>query len=413
MADILYLVHRLPWPPDKGDKIRSHHLLRHLAERHRVHLGTFIDDPADWDLVPAVRRLCASLCVRSLPPARVRFRALTGLLNGEPLTLPWYRDRYLRRWVRQTLDGHWIRAAVAFSSTMGQYLPPRSSGVLRVVDFVDVDSDKWRQYAEHQRGAMAAVYRRESRRLFEYERALAGSADACLFVSEQEVATFRSLVPECANRVHAVANGVDAHYFDPEHAGPCPYAEGRPVLVFTGAMDYWPNVDAVGWFADEVLPRLRREWPGLVFAVVGSRPSAPVRALAQRPGVLVTGGVPDIRPWMAHADVVVAPLRLARGVQNKVLEAMAMARPVVATPQALEGIRARPGVEVAAAEAEAEAFAAAVTARLGGGAGLMGQAARRRILSDYSWAGSLAAVDRLVEGPSPVDGRLWAALHVG
>jgi glycosyltransferase involved in cell wall biosynthesis len=165
-------------------------------------------------------------------------------------------------------------------------------------------------------------------------------------------------------------------------------------VAFTGAMDYWPNVDAVVWFAREVLPALRAARPEILFAIVGGKPSAEVQALAGRDGVLVTGRVEDVRPWLAHAAAVVAPLRIARGIQNKVLEGMAMARTVVATPQALEGIDALPDQEILRA-ADKAAMTAAVLRALE--APSLGGAARLRVMRDYNWASNLARVDQLLE----------------
>ena len=411
MEDILYLVHRIPWPPNKGDKIRSHHILRYLAQHYRVHLGTFIDDPADAAYLPELKELCTSVCARPLPRRRAQLRALTGFLTGEPLTVPWYRDRELARWVRTTLTRQPVACAFAFSSAMAQYLPEGTART-RVVDFVDVDSDKWTQYAPTQRWPMGAVYRREGRRLLAYERQVAQASDASLFVSPAEAATFRERAPEVADRVHALNNGVDATFFSPGAvASPCPYPDGVRTVVFSGAMDYWPNVDAVVWFADQVLPALRAEHPDVQFCIVGSRPAPEVAALAERPGVMVTGFVDDVRPWIAHATVAVAPLRIARGVQNKVLEAMALGRPVVASPQALEGLTASTGREVIEAAAEPRAFLEAVSGYLRAPDPALGHAARARVMADYDWARNLAHLGEFlrrrpgnVPGTEPVAG---------
>ncbi|WP_026143020.1 MULTISPECIES: TIGR03087 family PEP-CTERM/XrtA system glycosyltransferase [unclassified Thioalkalivibrio] len=404
MDDLLYLVHRIPWPPNKGDKIRSHHILRYLARHYRVHLGTFIDDPADAVYLPELKKLCTSVCARPLPRRRAQLRALTGFFTGEPLTVPWYRDRELARWVRATLIRQPVAHAVAFSSAMAQYLP-EGSGRTRVVDFVDVDSDKWTQYAPTRRWPMSAVYRREGRRLLAYERQVAQASNASLFVSPAEAEAFRERAPEVAGRVHALNNGVDAGRFSPDAvAGLDPYPDGVRAIVFSGAMDYWPNVDAVVWFADHVLPALRAEHPDVEFCIVGSRPAPEVAALAARPGVTVTGFVDDVRPWIAHATVAVAPLRIARGVQNKVLEAMALGRPVVASPQALEGLTARIGSEVIQAEADPRAFLEAVSGYLRAPDPALGHAARARVLADYDWARNLSYLGEILRrrpGPAP------------
>lgn len=391
--DLLFLAHRIPYPPDKGDKIRAWHLLEHLSRRYRVHLGAFVDDPEDWRHCEKLRSICASTHFAGLNPRLGKLRALGGLFSGEALTLPYYRDAGLQAWVDAHLrDG--VGRVLAYSSAMARFVM-RADGARRVMDFVDIDSDKWRQYARSKAWPLSWLYRREGERLLDWERAVAARFDASLFVSAAEAADFRVLAPESAARVGHYNNGVDAEYFSPERDYPNPYPAGVTAIVFTGAMDYWPNGDAVEWYAREVLPDLRAARPDLLFAIVGSRPSPQVRELADLPGVRVTGRVADVRPWLAHARVVVAPLRIARGIQNKVLEGMAMARTLVATPQALEGIDARVGEEVRRADSAAE-LARETLAALEDGPGL-GAAARARVLQDFAWDRALARVDRLLE----------------
>jgi sugar transferase (PEP-CTERM/EpsH1 system associated) len=244
---------------------------------------------------------------------------------------------------------------------------------------------------------LSAAYSREASALFSLERKVAASFDATLFVSDAEADLFRRLAPESANRVHGVANGVDIDYFDPrgDHADPFP--AGIQPIVFTGAMDYWPNVDAVSWFAHDVMPRLI-QFDRLRFYIVGSNPSPVVQALAADPRIVVTGRVEDVRPYLAHAALAVAPLRVARGIQNKVLEAMAMARPIVASPAALEGL----GAAAARALVEAQSpedFAAAVQRLLTGDEGpALGAAAAACARESYGWPRSLARLDDLLGG---------------
>ena len=192
---------------------------------------------------------------------------------------------------------------------------------------------------------------------------------------------------------------MDVERFDPDRFRSSPYRGPGPNLVFTGAMDYWPNVDAVTWFADQVLPRLRPRFPGLAFYIVGSRPVEAVRALAKREGVAVTGTVSEIQPWIAHAEVAVAPMRIARGIQNKVLEAMALARPVVVSPMGAEGIHARPGEHFLVAR-DGASFARAVAhlLRHPDEAESLGLAARERVVSEYSWERTLAPLERWFPG---------------
>lgn len=393
---LLFLAHRIPYPPNKGDKIRSFHLLRHLDRRYRVHLGTFVDDPDDWQYVEKLTPWCASHCVRPLHPGRARLASLKGLLDGRPLTLPYYHDRRLARWVAETVAREGIRDILIYSSAMAQYvMGPAFDECRRLIDLVDVDSDKWRQYAEQKRWPMSWIYRRESRTLLAFERAVSARFDATFLVSDEEAELFRGLAPEVTDKIHSLRNGVDLEAFDPDRDHPNPYEGAGPHLVFTGAMDYWPNVDAVVWFADEVLPALRRHYPELVFHIVGSRPAEQVRALGGRPGIDVTGGVPHIQPYIRHAQVAVVPMRIARGIQNKVLEAMAMARPVVVSPMGLEGVNAQEGREVLVAES-ADQFARQVRRILDGevSAEALGRAAREKVVRDFSWETALPLLDR-------------------
>jgi sugar transferase (PEP-CTERM/EpsH1 system associated) len=276
---------------------------------------------------------------------------------------------------------------------MAQYLTAYPT-LHRVIDFVDVDSDKWGQYAERKPWPINWVYRREARTLLAYERRIASSFDASTFVSPAEAELFLQLAPECADRVSYYSNGVDLDYFSPARSYDTPYPSGERVLVFTGAMDYWANVDAVSWFAREVFPAVRAQFSDVRFYIVGSRPTAEVQALAND-AIVVTGSVPDIRPYLAHAQLAVAPLRIARGIQNKVLEAMAMAKAVVASPQALEGIEATPGIELLLAP-DAAAFIAHIAAQLSQPDETLGPAAHQQVEQSYSWDGSLQRVDQLL-----------------
>ncbi len=396
MEPILLLVHRIPFPPNKGDKIVSHHLLRYLAARYHVHLGTFIDNAADADHVRTLDQWCASHRVMRLHPRWARLRSMVGLLTGEPLTLRYYRNAQLRRWVEATIGEKNIRKAVIFSGAMAQYVERRPD--LRVVlDLVDVDSAKWTQFAERHSWPLSSVYRREGVKLLAVERGAAAQAAATVLITRGEAELFLGLAPECDGRVHVIESGVDVEYFAPHDDRPSPYAAGEIPIVFTGAMDYWPNIDAVSWFAREVLPRVTQQRSDARFYIVGMDPATTVTALATNPRVIVTGTVPDVRPYLQHAAVVVAPLRVARGIQNKVLEAMAMARPVVVSSAAASGVTAVPGVDFEIA-ANAEDFCSKVLTVIRSKVGpSMGQRARARIIADYCWERNLAAFGKLLE----------------
>jgi len=411
MDELLYLVHRIPYPPNKGDKIRSYHLLKHLAQSYTVHVGAFVDDADDWQHAEALGKIAGGeIKLLPLHPRWATLKSAYGLLSGEPLSLPYYRDRGLQRWVDNLLSRRPVTRALGYSSSMAQYLEPHSQ-LLRMLDFVDIDSDKWRQYADKKPWPMRWVYRREARLLRDVERRIAQEFDASTFVSEAEATMFKQLAPECADKVFGFSNGVDTDTFSPLQDFVSPYAADEEVLVFTGAMDYWANVDAVSWFAREVWPVVLLAQPRARFYIVGSRPSAVVKALGSQAGIVVTGSVPDTRPYIAHAKLALAPLRIARGIQNKVLEAMAMAKPTVVTPQALEGIAAQVGTEILVAD-DARTFQQHIRDVMAGRYPNMGKLARERVLRDFSWSGNLRVVDALLKSTAQVKPGHQAAAQV-
>jgi sugar transferase (PEP-CTERM/EpsH1 system associated) len=261
---------------------------------------------------------------------------------------------------------------------------------------VDVDSQKWLQYASNSNVLGQAIYAREGRQLLSFERRMAQVFDSSLFVSDAEAALFRRLAPESASRVFAIGNGVDVEFFSPDRDYENPYRSVTRKLVFTGAMDYRPNIEAVIWFVEKVMPELFRS-ADIEFWIVGSNPSSAVRSLTRHPGVHVTGRVVDVRPYLCHADVVVAPLLTARGIQNKVLEAMAMAKPVIVTPQAREGIDALDGKELLVAS-DPGAIVAAMRIALSPDGRLLGERAREKVVFNYSWSRSLQVLDRHLRG---------------
>jgi polysaccharide biosynthesis protein PslH len=399
MDDLLFLVHRIPYPPNKGDKIRSFHLLDYLSSRYRVHLGAFVDSDADLVHCDVVRDYCASAWLGRLSPRQAKLRSLTGLLTGEALTLPYYRGSTLPDWIRDVMREHAIRRVLVYSSAMAQFvLGPEFDRMRRVIDFVDMDSDKWRQYSLSQRFPLSWIYRRESRRLLAFEREVATRFDANVFVSQQEAALFAQASGVDPASIKVLRNGVDTTYFSVAPERPSPFVTSGPHLVFTGAMDYWANIEGVEWFVASILPMIQRAIPEVEFHIVGMNPAPRVQSLARTAGVRVTGSVPDIRPYLQHASVVVVPLRIARGIQNKVLEAMSMARPVVATSQALEGIPAADGQNVRQAD-EVNAFARGVIELLTGEEGArLGRSARALIERDFVWEAGLRQLDEVLNG---------------
>ncbi len=403
MEPLLFLAHRLPFPPDKGDRVRSFHLLQFLASGYHVHLGTFIDNPADLHHVERLRGLCGSIEVARIRRPRARLRSLRGFLTGQPLTLAYYNDASLAEWVRATVRAKKIEKVVVFSSAMEQYVA-QIQGLRVVVDFVDVDSAKWRQYGQTRRWPMSAIFEREAEHLLAYERSVARRSYASVFVTPSEAELFRRLAPECASNVHCIQNGVDTEFFSPQHGLPTPYDSDEEPIVFTGAMDYWPNIDAVTWFAQAVLPSIVEKRPRARFHIVGMHPASVVQALSRDPHIVVTGRVPDVRPYLQHAKVVVAPLRVARGIQNKVLEAMAMARPVVVSSGAAAGLSATNVAQLEIAD-EAGDFARKTARLMDPHLGdKIGTAAREHVVSHYDWMINLSPFETFLrESRAAVD----------
>ncbi|HET6724709.1 MAG TPA: TIGR03087 family PEP-CTERM/XrtA system glycosyltransferase [Gammaproteobacteria bacterium] len=419
MHDILFITHRIPFPPDKGDKIRSYHILKHLAARYRVHLGTFIDDSLDREYIGELRRLCASVCAININPRLAKLRSLAGLLTGEPLTVRFYRSRALRKWVRQVLHENDVVTALFYCSGVAQFAPDDAS-LRRIMDFVDVDSAKWRQYADDAAWPLRYIHIREAKRLARVEQRVAAAFDYSLFASPAEADFFRRHTPGCEGRIHGMSNGVDADAFDPNLVTKSPYSRSTSAVVFTGMMDYRANVEGVSWFASEVWPRIRERCPQAAFYIVGARPTRAVRALGKQPGVQVTGRVPDVKPYVKYAHVAVAPLRIARGIQNKVLEAQALGTPVVGTPEAFQGIGAFPDRARVTASSAPRFAQAVINVIATHEPAAPDMRLRQFVRQHYDWNANLALLDELLASPGqatelprgePTDARL-VEMHV-
>jgi sugar transferase (PEP-CTERM/EpsH1 system associated) len=381
MGEILFLAHRLPYPPDRGDRIRSWHVLQALVKIAPVHVAGLIDDNADRAYVATVESVAASVSVELRNPSKLR-AMLAALKRGTPASVEAFRSAALKAKVAMLMKSRPIDCIYAFSGQMAAYVPADFAGRF-VMDFVDMDSAKFDQL-----GGFAN--RQEGQRLLRWEVDAAKRADVSLFVSDAEARLFRE---KTALPAQTLGNGIDLEHFDSRHVTPS--RKTGPLIVFTGQMDYAPNVEAVTDFARAALARIVEAIPGVRFAIVGRAPTPQVLSLASD-AVVVTGAVADTRPWLAAADVVVAPLKLARGVQNKVLEAMAMARPVVASPPVALGIDAIDGRDLIVTDDPAAAVIDLLQdiAR----ARAIGIAARARVVDLYSWDAQLAPLTGLIAG---------------
>jgi polysaccharide biosynthesis protein PslH len=395
MGEILFLAHRVPFPPDRGDRIRSHHLLKALAKLAPVHVGCFAegDRAGEGELAAIAASHCVVPRGKPLPLAGIE-----AVMAGKPVSLTAFHSRKLERWVRDTIAARKITAIVVFSGQMGQYVPADFTGRV-VIDLCDVDSAKFASYAEA--GERVWLNAREARLLAIEEERLGHRADATLLISDAEAALYRSRLtaPETVD-IQVIGNGIDADVFNPAGIAPHPIIAGLPGphFTFTGQMDYRPNEQAALWVIEALMPRLSARYPTAMFHVVGRNPTGKLMAHRGTPGVQVWGEVPDVRPFLAAADLVLAPLLIARGVQNKVLEAMAMAKAVVVTPEAATGIAAQDGSQWLISPPDADAMCTRMAPLLADpdAREQMGLAARQFVLDHHGWDAMLSPLAALV-----------------
>lgn len=386
---LLYLVHRVPYPPNRGDRIRSFHLLKFLAELAEVHLAFLCHQRPDPQTLDALGRYCEQIAAAPLGRRARWVHAAWSLGRGRTATEGLFHSARLKHVVARWARKNRFDLIVVFCSSMAQYLDaPGLNGATVIVDLVDVDSQKWFDYAQRSWGLKRRLFQLEGRRLRRVEISLADRVDGLTLVSPQEAELFRSFCP--SSNPSVISNGVDLDYFQPDGTGGSPLSQ---TCVFVGALDYEANLDGATWFGREIWPRVRGGHPQATFRLVGSRPGRAARRLARLPGVELTGEVPDVRPYLSEAAIVVVPLRVARGLQNKVLEAMAVGKPVIATPQALQGIGATPGVHVCQS-ATPDGWVE-VVARLLSNADLrsrIGRAARAFVEQQFAWEPRLSAL---------------------
>jgi sugar transferase (PEP-CTERM/EpsH1 system associated) len=391
---ILYLCHRIPYPPNKGDKIRAFHQLRAMAARHEVDVFTLADDPGDLGYGSALAPYCKRLKVARVHPRLARLRALPYLFTAAPLTIPYFYSPELAAEVSKAVQSRSYDRVFVYCSAMAQYVEAAGQ-IPMVTDLVDVDSDKWEQYAKFTQFPFSAVYRREGRALREYEREVCAKSSCVVVTTEREAQLVRQISP--AANVHVVPNGVDTAYFDPQAVPP---DRTVPTVIFTGDMSYFPNEDAVRYFAQKVLPLIQQSVPGVRFLIVGRNPTRKVRQLQKIEGVEITGFVPDVRTYLAKSHVAVAPFLIAAGIQNKILEAMAYGLPVVATSRATQGLFPTLAESVDTGDTAEEMASRVVLLlrdfRLAHRRGIDG---RQRVAGEYRWAHSLDRLLELVEKP--------------
>jgi sugar transferase (PEP-CTERM/EpsH1 system associated) len=402
---VLVLTHRLPYAPNRGDRIRAYHLIRSIAEYADVDLVSFVHDKEEARHIPDLQPV-AHVTGVPIPRWRNAVRGILTLPGSRPLTHALLDSPDMPRVLQAIMASQPPDVVLAYCSGMARFaVEGPLAGRPFVLDLVDVDSEKWGQLAGTSRGPRRMIYGREAATLRRFERAAAYRAYATLVVNEKESDSLSALAPGCNVRI--VPNGVDLETF----TNPDPVGRSSNV-VFCGVMDYAPNVAAVVWFARNVWPLIKERWTDARFQVVGSSPSRVVRALSADSSIEITGTVSRVQPYLWNAAVSVAPLRVARGVQNKVLEALAAGVPAVVSTTVLQGLPTAVRGACLAAE-DPQEMADAVLSVLAMSVDDRRSLAARADLQTVSWTRRLAEVRSVLEGavPGAVQAHEPALLH--
>jgi polysaccharide biosynthesis protein PslH len=388
--NILFLCHRYPYPPNRGGKIRPFQMIRHLSQNHSVVVASLAHTEQELLEGSDLAKHC-ELAIGAVLPDRTRWsQAVQALATSEPSSLAYFRSKQLQRkvsetWAKRKFDAIWVHCAFA-----AQYALTLQGPARRILDFGDIDSGKWQEYSEIRRFPLTLGYALEARKLRAFEIAAAKKFDRITVTAPGERETFEGMNPGMPCTV--IPNGVDTDYFHSKLS-----IRTSRVLVFLGRMDYFPNIQGISQFAKTIFPLIRRDVPDVTLQIVGANPTNEVRSLGNIPGVSVTGFVKDVRPFLDGAAVALAPLLIARGTQNKILECMACGVPVVSTPQAAKGVQATPGEHLLVGEG-ADAFAQAVLDLLKHPErGLaLSTAARAQVERVHSWPMSMKILDKVL-----------------
>lgn len=345
--NILFLSHRIPFPPNKGEKIRTFHQLKFLVEKgHNVSVIAPYEDDNELAHFDALGQNYCQI-VKGVKLTSKVIRLAKGVIKGKALSIANFYSDELQTQLDHLITGNTFDTIICTASSMAEYVfksePIQQKGNLTLLmDFMDLDSDKWQQYAQNAAFPMSWVYRREATLIGAFEKRISEYFNACFFITEAEKTLFAKTIGAVDN-IFAVENGIDTAMFKPSSSEQKSSRERHesPVLLFTGVMDYAPNVDAVVWFVENVWPQVTKKWSKAEFYIAGMSPSDKVKALANHQGVVITGYVDDILPYFDKATVFVGPFRIARGVQNKILQAFACGLPVIATSMGAEGIHCK------------------------------------------------------------------------
>lgn len=410
---ILYLAHRIPYPPNKGDKIRSFNEIKHLSKSHEIDLIGLVDNVRDLSFQKNLKKYCRKIFLLPYCSLVAKIHGLVYLASGKSISAGYFYKKKMQNIINKWCSNTDYDVVVCFSSSMAEYIfrskilnlnkiQNNSHRPRLIMDFCDLDSDKWLQYSKKSKFPLSLIYRIENKRLFEYEKKINQNFDHSIFVSKHEANLFSDLYQKAQN-ITVITNGVDQEYFSSINSKNSKYQNkltnllSGPKLMFAGAMDYYANIDGVRWFCEKIFPIIKTDFSEVDFFIVGSNPTAEVKNLSKKNGVIVTGFVKDIRPYYNEADICVIPLRVARGIQNKVLESMAMGKAVVTTSQANQGINAIHKKHLMIAD-NADDFANVVLALLEDPAFQvqLGVKARQFVKENYNWITNMDKFDKLL-----------------
>lgn len=387
---VLFVTHRFPFPPHLGSKVRAFHCIRHLTEQgHQVTVASLARSAEEAAEAAGIAPYCQRYLVERVAQPVQALRMVARLPTPAASSMGYFRSGRLARRIHEVLAETRFDLIMVHSSSAAQYVE-RVRGTPKIMDFVDMDSQKWLDYAAFKPFPVSLGYRLEGLKMVAAEKAIARRFDVstCVTPAEQAVLDGFGL----GVRTDWFPNGVDTDRFAPTEV---PY--DPQMLCFVGRMDYYPNVQAMVWFCRDVLPLVRARRPQVQLYIVGANPTREITALGETPGVRVTGTVPQVQPFVQRAAVNVVPLAIARGVQNKILESMAMEVPVVASPTAAKGVDAVPGEHLLVADAPEE-YRDAILALLDApeARARLARAGRARMLSHHTWAHAMGRLDGII-----------------
>ena len=387
---ILFVCHRLPFPPNRGGKIRPFNMIRHLGETHTVTVASLAESHDELRDGRGLRDYCSEVMVEMVPKSVRWFRAWKALFSSWPSSVAYFHSPELHRRIQAALHKTQFDAVFVHCAFMAQYVLD-ATAPLRILDYGDLDSAKWSEYSRCRAFPLSLGYRLEAIKMRNYEKRVAGHFDRCTVTTLGELEEFGKL--DMGVPCSVIPNGVDSEYFRSKSP-----PGDRHVIVFVGRMDYFPNIDGALYFSKKIFPIIRRSMPDAQLRIVGSNPARAVQDLATIPGITITGHVPDVRPYLDDAAVAVAPLRLARGTQNKILEALAMGVPVVATPQAAKGVNVTPGRDLLVAEDEASFAKQVISLKQNESLRKeLSDAGRRKVMETHRWSFSMNLLDEIFE----------------